>query len=470
MRKVLIVAYYFPPHATVGSLRPLGFCRYLHKFGWLPHVVSTDMKSVYPPCPSEDSLCQSLPENVIVDRIPYFDPNQSLLKYRERIRRLLGVVTPRPGDQEEKKHSGGSLPVSPCVPPQSSWMKIKKFILDWAFDFPDQQHYWFHSVKRKIARIPSKDYPDLVFATGGPWTGLLVGRALARRFRVPFVADFRDPWMSVPSNRRSSQLLTRRLEKLEAAVCASAAAVVLNTEEMRQNFIDRYPDVAHKFVAITNGFNFGSETYQDAAQSESYTGLGGTYELCHFGNVYGGRNATSLFQAVMELHRESRLHPHQFRLRFIGSLEIEDIASQELIKYLEQEGFLRCEPPLPHRLCLQEMAAAHTLLILQPHSAVRIPAKTYEYIASGRPIILIGEEGAASHLIERHRLGRWCQDGVPAIKTLIAEIVAGETKINPPAREDTRRFEYSVLTNQLSDVFDKVMLGEAVSGVSSPKT
>jgi hypothetical protein len=260
------------------------------------------------------------------------------------------------------------------------------------------------------------------------------------------------------------------LERLEAAVCASAAAVVLNTEELRQNFIDRYPDVAHKFVTITNGFNFGSEAYQVTAQSESYKGLGGAYELCHFGNVYGGRNATSLFQAVMELHQESRVHPHQIRLRFVGTWEVGDSASQELAKYLEQEGFLRYEPPLPHRLCLQEMAAAHTLLILQPHSTVRIPAKTYEYIASGRPILLIGEEGAASHLIERHRLGRWCQNAVPAIKTLIAEIVAGKTMINPPAREDIRQFEYSVLTNQLSDVLNKVMLGEPVSEGRSSKT
>ena len=253
-------------------------------------------------------------------------------------------------------------------------------------------------------------------------------------------------------------------------MCASAAAVVVNTEELRQNFIDRYPDLAGKFVTITNGFNFGSEAYQVTTQSESYKGREGTYELCHFGNVYGGRNATSLFQAVMELHKESRLLPHQLRLRFVGSWKVADPASQELAKYLEQEGFLRCEPPLPHRLCLQEMAAAHILLILQPHSAVRIPAKTYEYIASGRPIILIGEEGAASHLIERHRLGRWCQNAVPTIKALIADIVAGETMINPPASEDIRRFDYSVLTNQLSNVFDKVMLGEPVSGLSSPKT
>jgi hypothetical protein len=161
----------------------------------------------------------------------------------------------------------------------------------------------------------------------------------------------------------------------------------------------------------------------------------------------------------MELHKESRLRPHQFRLRFVGSWEIADPASQELAKYLEQEGFLRCEPPLPHRLFLQEMTAAHTLLILQPHSAVRIPAKTYEYISSGRPIVLIGEEGAASHLIERHRLGRWCQNAVPAIKALIADIVAGRAVINPPNREDITRFDYSVLTSQLSNVFDKVMLG-----------
>jgi hypothetical protein len=244
--------------------------------------------------------------------------------------------------------------------------------------------------------------------------------------------------------------------------------VVVNTEELKQNFIDRYPELAEKFVTITNGFNFERDAYQGKAQSESSNGPGGTYELCHFGNVYGGRNAAYLFQAVMELHKESRLRPHQLKLRFVGSWEVADRASQELANYLEQNGFLQCEPTIPHQLCLREMAAAHTLLVLQPHSALRIPAKTYEYIASGRPIILIGEEGAASHLIERHRLGRWCRNEVPEIKKLITDIVSGTTVLNPPGREDIRRFDYRVLTNRLGNVFDKVMLGEQVNGFSSP--
>jgi hypothetical protein len=170
----------------------------------------------------------------------------------------------------------------------------------------------------------------------------------------------------------------------------------------------------------------------------------------------------------MELHKESRLRPHQLKLRFVGSWEVADRASQELANYLEQKGFLQCEPTIPHQLCLREMAAAHTLLVLQPHSALRIPAKTYEYIASGRPIILIGEEGAASHLIERHRLGRWCRNEVPEIKKLITDIVSGTTVLNPPGREDIRRFDYRVLTNRLSNVFDKAMLGQRVKGFSSP--
>jgi hypothetical protein len=47
-KTVLVVAYYFPPIAASGSMRPLGFCRYLREYGWQPRVLTTDPKSVYP--------------------------------------------------------------------------------------------------------------------------------------------------------------------------------------------------------------------------------------------------------------------------------------------------------------------------------------------------------------------------------------------------------------------------------------
>ncbi|MGQ0554983.1 MAG: glycosyltransferase [Nitrospiraceae bacterium] len=338
---------------------------------------------------------------------------------------------------------------------ESRIQSLKQLLLDWVLDFPDPQNVWFHAVMRQWSRVCSKDPPDLVFATGSPWTGLLVGRALAKRLQVPFVADFRDPWSSDQTHGFSSKWLNRKARMLERAVCSSAEAIVANTEELRLEYVGRYPHLAKKFVTITNGYNIEGEVLQTSAVESERTDQ--VYELCHFGNVYGDRNARMLLHAVAELQRERRLGENRFRVRFVGKWDMIDPESQTLSKQLEQERVFRREAPIPHHLCLKDMASATALLILQPHSNVRIPAKTYEYIASGRPIILIGDEGAASHLIERHRLGRWCRDSVPAIKEMLLSILNGTAPIDPPARADIKRFDYKSLTGQLAGVFDGIV-------------
>ena len=40
MRRILIIAYHFPPDAAVGALRPLKFAKYLPQFGWEPWVLT----------------------------------------------------------------------------------------------------------------------------------------------------------------------------------------------------------------------------------------------------------------------------------------------------------------------------------------------------------------------------------------------------------------------------------------------
>lgn len=421
----------------------------------MPHVISTDADSVHPPCPIDDTLRESLPDHILVHRVPYTNRLQSLLMVRNRIRKSLHLLTPalshpRQEDAHTNSRSSGK---------HSAFTHVKQLLLDWAFDFPDPQQAWFHPAVEAAITAAKGAPPDLIFATGGPWTGLLVGRELAHRLRVPFVADFRDPWMCDSPGPFASSFLNNKSERLEAAVCLSAAAVVANTEELRLEFVKRYPSLAQKFVTITNGFNFESRGLQVQTNHPLSPDRTSVLEFCHFGNVYRDRNAAALLRAVLELHNESRLTSAQVRLRFVGSWETEDRVSQELIKQLEQVGLLRRQPPLPHRQCLQEMVAAGALLILQPHSNARIPAKTYEYIASGRPIVLIGEEGAASHLIQKNRLGVWCHNSVPAIKSLIASILDRKTIVTAPAREDVGRFHYRQLTGQLADLFNALSPG-----------
>ena len=100
-----------------------------------------------------------------------------------------------------------------------------------------------------------------------------------------------------------------------------------------------------------------------------------------------------MLQALKELIDEKRIGPDQLRVRFTGAWEVTETSCENLAQELEQRGIVQREPPVPHDACVRLMMAAEILLILQPASPLQIPGKIYEYIATGRPLLVIGGGG-----------------------------------------------------------------------------
>lgn len=453
MKKVLIIAYYFPPHATVGAFRPFGFCRYLAQYGWLPHVISTDTISVYPLCQSDEGLSRALPSHVQVDRVPYVSVAERFLRFREQWRKVVGRWA---GEGLPSSTQDRDAPRVTHMSQISALSRLEKLMVTWAFDFPDPQKSWCHPVVSRWKEYCREGTPDLIFATGGPWTGLVVGRELAHRMGVPLVADFRDPWALEDMPQFSAQLLKDKSRHLEEKVCASASAVVANTDEMRSAFVQRYPHFAHKIVTITNGFDAGLLPPEMRREGSSNRKETGSIELTHFGNIYGSRNASSLLQALQKVDDESG-NSRTVKVRFVGAWDIDDPIVESLAKQLEKNGIIRRDPALPHDMFLQQMSLSDILLVIQPHSSIRVPAKIYQYITSGRPVLFIGKQSAASHLLSKYHLGTCCLDSVAAIKEMLRSVAEGTVVLSPPAKDNIEQFEYRSLTRQLADVFNNVL-------------
>ena len=119
------------------------------------------------------------------------------------------------------------------------------------------------------------------------------------------------------------------------------------------------------------------------------------------------------------MFRDGRLKPDAIRLRFVGGWDPLTKSVSDWQSSLEQHGFLRREPAISHSLCLAEMKRSSVLLVLQPDSPLQVPAKIYEYVATGRPLLLIGGEGATANLVNRHALGVSSPNQVESIKALL---------------------------------------------------
>jgi len=340
---------------------------------------------------------------------------------------------------------------------------VKDFLLDAFFAFPDPQCCWLKPAVRELAHLPRDERPDVIFATGGPWTSLLVGKKLAREYGIPFVVDFRDPWTRNAYKRPLSPALLRRSKILERTVCETAARVITNTTELHTQFAADYPDLQEKFLTITNGFDDDANSLAvawppDRECIQSLPHGGPTVQICHFGTIYGNRNPFRLLQAIKELLEENEVTGGHLRVRFVGAWEVEDSQCESVARELEDRGILRREPPIPHEVCLQQMAKAPVLLILQPSSPLQIPAKIFEYIATGRPLLVIGGEGATANLVERHQLGLCCQNQQVAIKNLLRELIDHKTVIRPPSVTAKMGFSYRTLAGELAEVLEAAYL------------
>ena len=438
-------------------MRPLGFCRYLGKYGWRVRVLTTDPTSVYPFLGTDENLCAQLPGKFQIDRVPHSNPEKIFLHARQTFSQLLGALS-LCGGGETRPSIDARQSKSVTFSGHTEYISVRKMLLDWLFAFPDRQWLWLRPAVRRLSQLRSDEYPDVVYATGGPWSSLLVGRALARKFGVPFVADFRDPWTQNPNKETLSRFLLRRSLELERSICTAAARVIVNTDELREQFMRDNPDLQEKFLTITNGFDeYGLSSVvknEDHVIKLSALVTRPGLELCHFGSIYGNRAPLALFLAIRELFEANQIQAGQLRIRLVGDWVVEDKRCESLAQNLEKNGFLQRDRSLPHDDCLRQMSLAQILLILQPAYPLQIPAKIYEYIAARRPILVVGGEGATVALVERYQLGKCCPNEVSAIKELLLLLIEGQLQIEPPDPKEREKFHYDNLTQKLVQVLD----------------
>jgi glycosyltransferase involved in cell wall biosynthesis len=456
MKHVLFVAYYFPPIAASGAMRPLGFCRHLEVYGWRSTVLATTPESVYPPHPIDRQLEVHVPGSVRVERVGYRDSLSRLIDMRERVRNSFLRCPPFPNSIET---AGSRGPATVVPQKQRSVLSVlKDAILDWMFAFPDRQVSWIAPAVARILTLKGQTRPDVVLATGGPWTNFVVGRVLAHRLRCPLIVDYRDPWTCNPYYSFGARFLTEKARRLERSICGAASRVITNTEELKTKLCVEYPEIEQKCIAIPNGFDpeiLGTESY-NVGHTAGPEPVAKGYELCHFGTVYGKRTPGMLFQAVWELYQEGVLKSEQLRLRFVGAWESTDEECNNLAQDLEKHGLLARESPMSHQLCVNHMKKAPVLLVVQPESPLQVPGKIYEYIAVGRPLLLIGGEGATAGLVQRHSLGVTCPNELKELKKTLRQLVSGSIRLTPPDRHTVERFSYRRLASSLADALNDV--------------
>jgi glycosyltransferase involved in cell wall biosynthesis len=237
----------------------------------------------------------------------------------------------------------------------------------------------------------------------------------------------------------------------ESRVFARADAIVSNAPHARAKLAEALPHWAAKMHVIPNGFD--PEIFPVASARNP-----GPVRILHAGQLYVGRDPRPILDAIVGI-QSGTVPP--FRLEFLGRTQYApgaDLASEAQRRGLNES--ILCRGQVTYRQTLDEMVAADVLLLMDtPHRQIGVPAKLYEYLGAGRPVLATGEQnGDLAAILKQSgvpfRIAR--PNDIEAIRSAVVDLVRGVADQTLPPIDHTARQQFTrlALTGKLADLFD----------------
>lgn len=352
--RVLLIAYHFPPlMGSSGLLRTLKFASYLPEHGYEPFVLTVHPR-VYEN--KNESLVSTIPGTVKVIRACAFDTKVNL-SFRGAYFDLMA--------------------------------------------FPDRLGTWIPFAVLKGLYLIRKHQIQLIYSTYPIVSAHYIGYYLNRLTKCPWIADFRDPMFDPYIQLKPLHLLVR--ERLEAKIVKYSAHILTTTEGIRKTLLNRYLELKGNHISvIPNGFD---EADFISAELDTHK-QDMPYKIIHAGLLDpNDRDPIPFFHSIKRLLDKKKITKNDITVDLFApgndnkyEVEIEKLGLRSIVKI---------KPSIRYRQILKEMVGADILLLFQGESCNhQIPAKAYEYLRSGRPILALTPPGSeTARLISTTRSG-----------------------------------------------------------------
>lgn len=289
--------------------------------------------------------------------------------------------------------------------------------------------------------------PDVIVVSGPPYSTYLAGRRLARRWGVPWVADYRDLWTN--SNYYICGPIRRRIDRVaERWILRTVAFVVTVSEPLAE---DLRRDFGVRCEVVMNGYEA-----DEFATTKAQPTKGLPLRIVYTGEIYEGkRDPGPLFEAIQRLG----VGPETLQVEFRG---ITVLPLADRARAMGLEGVVRVGPAVPRSESLKLQQSSDVQLLLMwndPGEVGNYTGKLFEYLGSNRPILMTGfRDGVAARLVQERGAGMVANTPDELAAALSAWIEQKESTGSVPATGDqaitglTRRDQAAVLDAHLRNL------------------
>lgn len=306
------------------------------------------------------------------------------------------------------------------------------------------------------ARLARGERPaSVVIASGPSFDAFVAGLFLSKFWRAPLVLDYRDEWTECPFGF----VLTGNMDRYWEAKCLMHAdRVIFTTHAQRQHHLARFGDLAAaKCHVIPNGWepadwNGGGGGQQaDSGETRNATSK---VRISYVGTLADHASPNGFLRAIKALLAKDRDFGQRLEIAFVGHCspsardEVNGSGLPDTVKVVGE---------IPRPDANRAMRDADILLLIaHPELQRYIPGKLYEYVASGRPILVYGHEGEASRLVQALGAGTFVREGdIPGLRRAILEL---DARVDAPAAVADRQrwLERHCRAALAGDLFDLV--------------
>ena len=426
MKTVLLIAPYFPPRRRVGSLRPFKFAIHLKDLGWKPVILTLETAGEIL-TDHEKKLLDGV--DIISVKAPFdrtVKPVKSSSSKRVNKKRL--SLLDKFGDWIDKQI------------PTDSWMPL------------------FHLKYRSILKDVKDHQPDLIWCTGDPWSGLWLGDKIARDLDLPLISDFRDPWTLANLNLRKRSRLSSSIDKsIEKRVLSHSNHMVFTAESTKEKYQKTYEIEESGCSVIYNSFSeklslsagdgkWGKELSQDKLH------------LIFLGQFRRLSPAKIIIEAVDHFNRQNPALCEKLTVHSFGELEDSDVLRIEELGL--QSHFVQHEKVEPEKI--KSVLNHADMLLLSSHIKrdLIVPAKLWDYIPSGKPILSVSTNPEIAKILnETHSGVQFHPKNLSEISDYLAESILKKSKgelVSKVKDDEIRKYESGHTTRQLVDIMNRI--------------
>lgn len=422
-RRLLVVAYTFPPYAGIAGRRWAKFAKYLSKKNIEVHVVSAEN-----PQPDKASTF----EVDVKDK-----PNIFRYTLPNKYPKYMQVA---PVSLIEK------------VIAKFQYIKAKKQTKG---NFFDRSIGWESYFEKDIPKIIRDKKINKVVVTGAPFRYFYYALKMRDKLKdIDVIIDYRDPWSDFNIGYDNPEVGTGpRYEyelDQEKYVLKNAGKVFCVSEYQKTLLGEKLPEVNIDLRVITNGYDKDDISFLDSEKEEEISD--DVIKIAHVGTLNYEKVLyyRSLLKAFKLLKERNADVFGKLRLEFTGPVP------DDFFSYIEQYDLkedIKHNKFLPHQEAIKKIKQSDIVLWFKfDQSPGDYATKFYEYVYFRKYVWVFSIQGIVTDYIQDHKIGKVFSNQkedalVEQIYDELLNLKKDKIKFNPDF--DTSEFDIQNITGQL---------------------